>query len=82
MDDMVSRYNKEVMMVEIGMPANIPATCQNFIADLINKVASVNNNKGLGVLYWEPQAYNGWKSYGLGAFETSGKPTIALDAFK
>lgn len=82
MNDMVSRYGKEVMIVEAGMPANDPATCKSFLSDLISKVASVANAKGLGVLYWEPQAYNNWKGYGLGAFDTSGKPTIALDAFK
>ncbi|MBD3750747.1 MAG: glycosyl hydrolase 53 family protein [Sphingobacteriales bacterium] len=82
MNDLVSRYGKEVMIVEAGMPANDPATCKSFLTDLISKVASVANGKGLGVLYWEPQAYNGWKNYGLGAFDNSGKPTIALDAFK
>lgn len=82
MKDMVSRYGKEVMIVEAGMPANDPATCKSFLTDLISKVASVPNAKGLGVLYWEPQAYNGWKGYGLGAFTDSGKPTTALDAFK
>jgi hypothetical protein len=37
--------------------------------------------KALGVLYWEPQAYN-WKGYSLGAFDNAGKPTVALEAFK
>jgi arabinogalactan endo-1,4-beta-galactosidase len=82
MNDMVSRYGKEVMVVEVGMPANDPLTCKSLVSDLITKVASVNHNKGLGVLYWEPQAYNSWKGYGLGAFDISGKPTVALDAFK
>jgi arabinogalactan endo-1,4-beta-galactosidase len=82
MNDMVNRYNKEVMVVEIGMPANNPSVCRSFISNLIDKVGSVRNGKGLGVLYWEPQAYNGWKSYGLGAFDVFGKPTLALDAFK
>ena len=26
--------------------------------------------------------YNNWQGYSLGAFDNSGKPTIALDAFK
>jgi arabinogalactan endo-1,4-beta-galactosidase len=64
------------------MPVNDPLTCKSLVSDLITKVASVNHNKGLGVLYWEPQAYNSWKGYGLGAFDISGKPTAALDAFK
>lgn len=82
MNDMVARYNKEVMIVEVGMPNNDAAICKDFIADLITKVKSVSSAKGLGLMYWEPQAYNGWKNYGLGAFDNSGKPTIAMDAFK
>jgi arabinogalactan endo-1,4-beta-galactosidase len=82
MNDMVTRYNKEVMLVEVGMPWDSASECKLFIADLITKVKSLSNNKGLGVLYWEPQSYGGWKNYTLGAFDNSGKPTIALDAFK
>ena len=82
MNDMVSRYNKEVMIVEVGMPASDASSCKDFISDLITKVKSVSSSKGLGVMYWEPQAYNAWKGYGLGAFDISGKPTIAMDAFK
>ncbi|MFY7840978.1 MAG: glycoside hydrolase family 53 protein [Lacibacter sp.] len=82
MNDMVSRYNKEVMVVEVGMPWDSATECKLFIADLITKMKSVTNNKGLGVLYWEPQSYGGWKGYTLGAFDNSGKPTVAMDAFK
>jgi arabinogalactan endo-1,4-beta-galactosidase len=70
MNDMVSRYGKEVMVVEVGMSWDQAA-----------KTKSVSNNKGLGVLYWEPEAYNNWQSYTLGAFDNSGKPTSALNAF-
>ena len=69
------------MVCEIGMPASEAATAKAFIADLIAKTKSVSQNKGTGVLYWEPQAYNSWKGYKLGAFDDTGKPTIALDAF-
>ena len=58
------------------------AACNAFVADLISKTKSVSGNKGVGVLYWEPEAYNGWQGYTLGAFDNTGKPTIALDAFK
>ncbi|GAA4743732.1 glycoside hydrolase family 53 protein [Flavisolibacter ginsenosidimutans] len=81
MNDMVSRYGKEVMIVEVGMPWDQPAATNAFIADLIAKVKSVGS-KGLSVLYWEPEAYNNWQGYTLGAFDNSGKPTVALDAFK
>jgi len=82
MNDMVSRYNKEVMVVECGMSWDSPQACKSFLSDLIAKVKLVNNKKGLGVIYWEPQSYGGWEGYTLGAFDNSGKPTAALDAFK
>ena len=82
MNDMVSLYNKEVMVVEVGMPWDSAPDCKSFLTDLITKVKSVPGNKGLGVLYWEPQCYGGWKGYTLGAFDNSGKPTIAMTAFQ
>ncbi|WP_256011739.1 glycoside hydrolase family 53 protein [Desertivirga xinjiangensis] len=81
MQDMVARYGKEVMVVEVGMPAADATEAKSFIADLITKVKSIPNNKGLGVLYWEPQSYNSWKGYKLGAFTDNGRPGVALDAF-
>lgn len=81
MNDMVLRHGKEVMVVEVGMPWDQATACNSFLADLITKTKSVTNNKGLGVLYWEPEAYNNWKGYTLGAFDNSGKPTVALNAF-
>jgi arabinogalactan endo-1,4-beta-galactosidase len=82
MNDMVSRYGKEVMVVEVGMPWDNAADCKSFLSDIISKIVSVSGNKGLGVLYWEPQAYNNWQGYTLGAFDNSGKPTAALAAFQ
>lgn len=81
MNDMVARYGKEVMIVEVGMNWDQAATCKSFLQDLIGKTQSIANNKGLGVLYWEPEASPGWNGYTLGAFDNSGKPTIALGAF-
>lgn len=82
MNDMVSRYGKEVMIVEVGMSWDQPAASNSFIADLITKTKSVTDGKGIGVLYWEPQSYNNWQGYTLGAFDNSGKPTAALNAFQ
>lgn len=81
MNDMVARYGSEVMVCEVGMSWDQSATCNSFITDLISKVKSVSSNKGIGVFYWEPEAYNNWQGYTLGAFDNSGKPTIALNAF-
>ncbi len=82
MNDMVARYNKEVMIVEVGMSWDQASISKSFLTDIISKTKSVTNNKGLGVFYWEPQSYNNWKGYTLGAFDNTGKPTEALNAFK
>jgi arabinogalactan endo-1,4-beta-galactosidase len=81
MNDMVARYNKEVMLVEVGMSWDEPTACQAFLTDIITKTKQVNNNKGLGVIYWEPQCYGNWQGYTKGAFDNNGKPTNALNAF-
>ncbi|MDR3653153.1 MAG: glycosyl hydrolase 53 family protein [Paludibacter sp.] len=82
MNYMVSLYGKEVMIVECGMSWDSPTVCQSFLTDLIAKTKSVTGGKGIGVFYWEPECYNNWQSYSMGAFDNSGKPTVALDAFK
>jgi len=81
MNDMVSRYGSEVMICELGMPASEPVAAKAFISDLIAKNKSLPNNKGLGVFYWEPQSYASWNGYGMAAFDDTGKPTVAMDAF-
>lgn len=82
MNDMVARYNKEIMIVEVGMSWDAAITCNAFLTDIIAKTKSISNNRGLGVIYWEPQAYGSWQGYTKGAFDNSGKPTVALNAFK
>lgn len=82
MTDMVSRYGSEIMICEVGMSWDEAEASKEFLTDLIAKTKSLPNDKGLGVFYWEPQAYGGWQSYTLGAFDDEGKPTIALDAFR
>jgi arabinogalactan endo-1,4-beta-galactosidase len=81
MNDMVARYKKEIMISEIGMDVSAAATAKLFIQDIIAKTKLVNQKKGLGVFYWEPQCYNQWKGYTLGAFDNTGKPTVAMDGF-
>jgi arabinogalactan endo-1,4-beta-galactosidase len=82
MNDMISRYQTEVMIVEVGMSWDQPVACKSFLQDIMAKTRSLPGNKGLGVLYWEPEAYANWQGYTLGAFDNSGRPTEALDAFK
>ena len=40
------------------------------------------NNRGLGVMYWEPQGARSWSHYALSAWLENGQPSPALDAFK
>jgi len=82
MKDMISRYATPVMMCEVGMPWNEVQASKDFLTEIITKSKGIANNQCLGVFYWEPQSYNNWKGYNLGAFDNSGKPTMALDAFK
>jgi arabinogalactan endo-1,4-beta-galactosidase len=79
MKDMASRYGKQIMVCEVGMDVNSPTTCKSFLADIIAKTKSVS--AGLGVFYWEPESYNNWQGYTNGAFDKTGKPTVALTAF-
>lgn len=82
MKDMVSRYGKKVVVSEVGFAMSQSDTSYNLLKLLVANAKSVSNGAGLGVFYWEPEAYCGWQSYQLGAFDDSGKPTRALRAFQ
>jgi len=77
--DMVSRYGKEVMIAEIGVPWD-NTSAKTIIADMITKLATVS--KAIGIFYWEPEALPSWKGYTMGAMDATGKATAAWDAFK
>jgi arabinogalactan endo-1,4-beta-galactosidase len=82
MTSLVAQYSTPVMIVEVGFPENQASIAKGFLSDIITKTKSISGDQGLGVFYWEPESYNGWQGYGLGAFDDSGKPTTAMDAFK
>lgn len=88
LNDMASRYGKEVMIAEVGGLESDPVQSFNIIKAAIDKVRTVPNNKGIGVFYWEPEANSNVlpDKYPLGATSmVSGntlKFTSALDAFK
>ncbi|MDL2304596.1 arabinogalactan endo-1,4-beta-galactosidase [Bacteroides sp. OttesenSCG-928-D19] len=81
MNDMIARYNTEVIIAEIGMPWDQPGECKQLLTHIITQSRAIANNKCLGVFYWEPQSYGGWKGYTLGAFDNNGMPTAAMEAF-
>ena len=80
--DMVSRYGKEVMVVEVGGEDVKAQNTYDMLVAVQQKVKAVPNRKGLGVFYWEPQGARSWSKYALSCWGSDGKPTKALDAFK
>ncbi len=80
MDDVASRYDKEVMICEVGMNWDEEEAALSLLTGLLER--SQELSYCLGVFYWEPESYGGWNSYYKGAFDDNGYPTSALDAFK
>lgn len=81
LNDMASRYNKEVMVVEVGGEDHKVQNTYNMLRAVIQKVREVPDEKGLGVFYWEPQGARSWSHYALSAWGDNGRPSKALDAF-
>ncbi len=82
LNDMVKRYGKEVMIVEIGGEDNKVENTYQLLTTAIKAVKNVPDHKGLGVLYWEPEGARSWSHYNLSAWQADGKPSQALEAFK
>ena len=82
LNDMVSRYGKEVMVVEVGGDFTLVQNTYNMLAATITAVKNVPNHKGLGVIYWEPEGEKSWSGYQLNCWQSNGKPSTALDAFR
>lgn len=80
--DMVIRYNKDVMVVEVGGEDNKVQNTYDMLTAVIDRVQEVPNDRGLGVFYWEPQGARSWSGYALSAWGSDGKPTKAMEAFK
>lgn len=81
MADMVVRYGKPILVAEVGMDWQQAASSKASLADVMTRLSALSDNKGIGVLYWEPQAYPGWQRYTWGALDGSGRFTSALDPF-
>jgi arabinogalactan endo-1,4-beta-galactosidase len=82
LNDMVARYDKEVMIVEVGGDYTLEQNTHDMLVAVIKAVKAVPNNKGLGVIYWEPEGEKSWSGYQLSAWKADGKPSFALNAFK
>lgn len=82
-----TRYNKEVMICETGdSEADVEGT-YDLLQKEISAIKTVANGKGIGLIYWEPEANSTLtpEGYPLGATEKISdnvyKYTSALDAF-
>jgi arabinogalactan endo-1,4-beta-galactosidase len=80
--DISARYNKEVMVVEVGGEDTKVQNTYDMLIAVLKKVKEVPGNKGLGVFYWEPEGARSWSHYGLSAWGDDGKPNKALEAFR
>ncbi|MFN3756218.1 MAG: arabinogalactan endo-beta-1,4-galactanase [Flavobacterium sp.] len=80
--DLVERYDKDVMVVEVGGEDHQVENTKELLKATLKSVRNVPNGRGLGVFYWEPQGARSWSKYGLSAWGDDGRPSPALDAFK
>jgi arabinogalactan endo-1,4-beta-galactosidase len=81
-NDMISRYQSEVMICEVGMSWDEEEVAELWLKELLKAANGIPNQKVLGIFYWEPLAYAGWNGYTLGAFDNNGRPTKVWNAFK
>jgi arabinogalactan endo-1,4-beta-galactosidase len=81
LNDMVARYRKEVMVVEVGGDFTKVQNTYDMLVAVLNKVKLVPDTMGLGVIYWEPEGEKSWSGYQLSCWGSDGKPTKALNAF-
>lgn len=80
--DMAARYHKEVMVVEIGAESVKPGETRTMLARAIAGIRAIPENKGLGVIYWEPEGAEVWSGYSMSCWGDDGRPTEALEAFR
>ena len=77
-DMLYNRYRKDCMIVECGVPVSMETASSLAMRQLVSEAR--NNSSCRGVIYWEPEAYEGWMGYTQGAFLSNGRPTQIIDA--
>ncbi len=70
------------MIVETGGLDNEPDETYAMLFDVITLVRNIPDEKGLGVLYWEPQGAAIWSKYRLSCWGNDGVPEKPIEAFK
>ena len=80
MQTLSTKYGCNVILSEIGMVWN-SENAAPFLKKMVDGCKALSICEG--VFYWEPETYGNLNGYDKGAFEDSGKPTVALqEAFK
>ena len=80
MQTLATKYGCNVILSEIGMVWN-SENAAPFLKKMVDGCKALSICEG--VFYWEPETYGNLNGYDKGAFDDSGKPTIALqEAFK
>lgn len=80
-----SRFGKESMIVETGFEVNeanaaVMAESKRQFMRVLEGARHDTDGHCKGVFYWEPECRPA--QYKLGAFTSSGRPTVIMDAFK
>lgn len=81
MEQLVTRFKKPVMIVEIGHEYDKPEEAKAMISDMIARNKALGA-MGRGVVYWEPGTIPTWSGYRLGATNHENQLTSAMEAFR
>ena len=91
---LIRTFHRPVMIAEVGMMNrgegavydSVAALSDTVMTDFLERIAPIDSC--VGVFYWEPQVYGGWKpaeyaplgwgGYDMGSFTPEGKPSPAL----
>jgi arabinogalactan endo-1,4-beta-galactosidase len=91
---LIRTFHRPVMIAEVGMMNrgegavydSVAALSDTVMTDFLARIAPIDSC--VGVFYWEPQVYGGWKpaeyaplgwgGYDMGSFTPEGKPSPAL----
>jgi len=76
----VSEYNKDVMICELGTSAIASWNGKRAIVNTVIR-AKEEVSRCKGVFYWEPECYAAYNGYTMGGFLSDGSPAEALNVF-
>ena len=79
--DLAQRYDKDVLIAEVGGEPTRADNTHALLAAALNAIRSVPGNRGTGIFYWEPQAAECWSRYTVSCWLDDGRPSPALAAF-